>query len=74
MNPKRTLEPTGTEWSAGLASYADLHRHVARGRQLHAEATAETLAAAFRAAARPLRAPPAWLAPAAGGGGRATTP
>lgn len=56
MNPNRTFEVKEAIVPPTFPSHTDVERHLAKVRQLRAEVTAEVLASAYRAVARPLRA------------------
>jgi hypothetical protein len=55
MEPKRSFETSGADVPLTFPSRDEIERHIARSRQLRAEATAAMLASAGRALAHPLR-------------------
>jgi hypothetical protein len=55
MKPTRSFETSGADLPLTFPSRDEIERHVARSRQLRAEATAAMVASAGRALARPLR-------------------
>ena len=54
MKPKRSLETSGVDLPLTFPSRDEIERHIARSRQLRAEATAAMLRSAGRWLARPL--------------------
>ena len=55
MKPKRSFEITGADVPRTFPNRDEIERHIARGEQLRAEATAAMLASVGRALARPLQ-------------------